>query len=255
MKLLKTRTILGIACIILSLIVCFGLAPILSQSANEKTEIVRAKENITKGTLITETMLETVSVGAYNLPDSVISAKEEIIGQYARNALYAGDSFTSAKLSALPLSDSIYLDGLNGQKMAVSVTIPSFAAGLSGKLQAGDIITLIATSSDEEKNTFVPEELRYVQLLAVTAASGADKDETKLNEATQEDPEVELPATLTLLVNAQQARAAAELETGSVIHAAFVYRGNTETANKFLKAQEDYFKKQKKQAGSDTIDE
>jgi pilus assembly protein CpaB len=110
---------------------------------------------------------------------------------------------------------------------------------LSAKLQAEDIITLISTNNDT-KATVIRDELRYVEVLAVTMPSGSDMTYQQAREKSEEDKD-ELPTTLTLLVNIEQARVIAELEANSRIHAALVYRGVRANADLFLAAQEAYF--------------
>ena len=41
MKIFRNRTVIGVLCILLALIICFGVTPLFSRSASEKTEIVR----------------------------------------------------------------------------------------------------------------------------------------------------------------------------------------------------------------------
>ncbi|MFQ9917354.1 MAG: hypothetical protein ACLRWQ_14100, partial [Flavonifractor plautii] len=53
---------------------------------------------------------------------------------------------------------------LNGSKVAISVTIPTFAKGGSGKVEAGDIIMLFATDKGHRRNHPAPE-LKYVEVL------------------------------------------------------------------------------------------
>ena len=58
------RTLIGILSIVVALLICFGVAPVINRVADSKTEIVRVKTMIPKGTCINESDLETVSVGA-----------------------------------------------------------------------------------------------------------------------------------------------------------------------------------------------
>ena len=81
----------------------------------------------------------------------------------------------TAWLSSEPLTQYEYLTRLNGSKVAISVTIPTFAKGGSGKVEAGDIIMLFATDKDTGETT-QPPELKYVEVLAATQSSGADKE-------------------------------------------------------------------------------
>lgn len=41
MSFLKNRTVVGVICILLSLLICFGLTPLFNQSISQKAEIVR----------------------------------------------------------------------------------------------------------------------------------------------------------------------------------------------------------------------
>lgn len=236
----KNRTVVGLCCIVLSLIVCFGITPLFNSSMNAQSDIVRVKTDIPQGTFITDSMLETVEVGAHNLPLNVLKDKANIVGKYAVADLQAGDYILSGKLSAEPLSASPYLTRLDGEKAAVSVTIPTFASGLSGKLEAGDIITIISANIDT-KITNVPPELRYVEVLATTASTGTDRVYGQPDKGNEDNPEESLPATITLLVNMDQAKVLADLEVNSKIHAALVYRGARENCDAFLAVQEEYF--------------
>ena len=84
------RTLIGILSIVVALLICFGVAPVINRVADSKTEIVRVKTLIPKGTCINESDLETVTVGAYNLPENVIRKKADAVGKYATGDLYAG---------------------------------------------------------------------------------------------------------------------------------------------------------------------
>lgn len=46
MKIFRNRTVIGVLCILLALIICFGVTPLFSRSASEKTEIVRVTKDI-----------------------------------------------------------------------------------------------------------------------------------------------------------------------------------------------------------------
>ncbi|MGV2794761.1 pilus assembly protein CpaB, partial [Clostridium perfringens] len=151
--------VLGIGCIVLSLLICFGLTPLCQQSLRAQPEIVRVTQDIETAEQITKEKLEIVQVGAYNLPSNVLTSMDAVIGQYAAAVLQKGDYILSTKLSAIPLAE--FLDRLNGSKQAISISIKSFAAGLSGKLQSGDIITLIASDYGEMRTTTMPPELQY----------------------------------------------------------------------------------------------
>ena len=232
MKNFRNRTVIGVLCILLALIICFGVTPLFSRSASEKTEIVRVTKDIKEGDEITAEMVQTVEVGAYNLPQNLMTDKKEVVGKYATADLAAGDYILSSKLSAVPAAENAYLYNLDGKKQAISVTIKSFATGLSGKLESGDIVTVIVADYQGKGETAIPPELQYVEVISVTASSGYDANTGEVVD------EKELPSTVTLLVTTEQAKVLAELEQDSELHLALVYRGTPENAAKFIAAQD-----------------
>lgn len=232
MKVFRNRTVIGVLCILLALIICFGVTPLFSRSASEKTEIVRVTMDIKEGDEITAEMVQTVEVGAYNLPQNLMTDKKEVVGKYATADLAAGDYILSSKLSAVPAAENAYLYNLDGTKQAISVTIKSFAVGLSGKLESGDIVTVIVADYQGKGETAIPPELQYVEVISVTASSGYDANTGEVVD------EKELPSTVTLLVTTEQAKVLAELEQDSELHLALVYRGTPENAAKFIAAQD-----------------
>ena len=232
MKIFRNRTVIGVLCILLALIICFGVTPLFSRSASEKTEIIRVTKDIKEGDEITAEMVQTVEVGAYNLPQNLMTDKKEVVGKYATADLAAGDYILSSKLSAVPAAENAYLYNLDGKKQAISVTIKSFATGLSGKLESGDIVTVIVADYQGKGETAIPPELQYVEVISVTASSGYDANTGEVVD------EKELPSTVTLLVTTEQAKVLAELEQDSELHLALVYRGTPENAAKFIAAQD-----------------
>lgn len=236
MKFLKNRTVLGVVCIALSLIICFAITPLFNASKSSTMKIVRIKNDLKIGQEITSKDIEVVEVGAYNMPSEVMQKSEDVVGKYASAEMIKGEYVLAAKISDSPASENAYLYNLTGEKRAISITIPSFAGGLSGKLISGDIVSVIAVDYKEKGETVVPEELQYVEVIAVTDKKGND-DETVTVKPDGEE-ETELPETVTLLVTPEQANILAELEAEGEIHVALVYRGTAENAQKFISAQE-----------------
>ena len=240
MKLLKNRTVLGAVCIVLSLLICFALTPLFNQSVSRKTTVVRVVKDIQSGEQITKDMVQTVEVGGYNLPEAVMKKADSVVGKYAKADLAPGDYVLSAKLSDAPAVENAYLSSLNGTKEAISVSIKNLAEGLSGKLAAGDIVSVIAPDYKKQGSTVIPPELTYVEIIGVTASSGNDTDQTKTEsgKSDSEDEEKQLPATVTLLATSDQAKILAELESEGSIHLSLVYRGSKDKADEFLATQD-----------------
>ena len=233
MKIFRNRTVVGVLCILLALLICFGVTPLFSRSASEKAEIVRVTADIKEGDEITAEMVQTVEVGAYNLPSGIMTDKDEVIGKYATADLKVGDYILASKLSNEPAAENAYLYNLDGTKQAISVTIKSFATGLSGKLESGDIVSVLVADYKGMGETVIPPELQYVEVISVTASSGYDAN---TGEAVED--EKELPSTVTLLVTTEQAKVLAGLEQESELHLALVYRGAPENADEFIAAQD-----------------
>ena len=233
MKIFRNRTVIGVLCILLSLVICFGVTPLFTRSASEKAKIVRVTADIGEGEQITADMIQTVDVGAYNLPANIMTEKNDVVGKYATADLKVGDYILSSKLADEPAAENAYLYNLDGTKQAISVTIKSFATGLSGKLESGDIVSVIVADYEDSGETIIPAELQYVEVISVTASSGYDA-----NTGRELGDEKELPSTVTLLVTVEQAKVLAGLEQDSELHLALVYRGTSENAAKFIEAQD-----------------
>ncbi|MCL2253586.1 MAG: RcpC/CpaB family pilus assembly protein [Lachnospiraceae bacterium] len=237
MNILKNRTILGLISIVLSLIICFGLTPMFNNAVKSQVEIIRMVKDVKQGEVITADMVTKIKVGGYNLPTDVLKEMDSVIGKYAKYDMQSGDYILYSKLSNTALTEFLYLHELDGAREAMSITIKSFAAGLSGKLEAGDIVSIIASDVGDFRETIAPPELKYVKVLAVTDGRGYDKAYT---DDSKSDEERELPSTVTLLVVPTQAVALAELENTGRIHLTLVYRGTEENRNAFLAVQDKY---------------
>lgn len=235
MSFFKNRTVIGVICIILSLVICFAVTPLFNKSMSQKTEIVRVVKDIHIGDEITKDMVRTVEVGGYNLPDGVVKDTATVIGRFASADMVPGDYIISSKIADAPAAENAYLYSLNGEKQAISVTVKAFANGLSGKLMSGDIVSVIAPDYKKQGVTVIPAELQYVEVIAVTANSGYDANTGEQTE----DEDRELPGTVTLLVSPEQSKVLAELEADGKLHLSLVYRGTKENAGKFIEAQDE----------------
>ena len=120
--------------------------------------------------------------------------------------------------------------GLDGKKVAISVNISDFAAGLSDKLENGDIVSVIIY--DKENNiSYTPAAFQYVKVITTTTNDGIDKDEIV---------EGGKAATVTLLVTPEQAELLANYNSTTNVHFSLVYRGDAEKADAYIKVQDDY---------------
>lgn len=234
MSFLKNRTVIGVICILLSLVICFAVTPLFNKSISDKTEIVRVVKAVKLGEEITADKVKTMEVGAYNLPDDVVKNLDTAIGKFASADLAPGDYIIASKIADEPAAENAYLYNLTGEKQAISISVKAFANGLSGKLQSGDIVSVIAPDYKKQGVTVIPAELQYVEVIAVTANSGYDANTGEQGE----DTEKELPGTVTLLVTPEQSKVLAELESEGKAHLSLVYRGSEKNSAQFIEAQE-----------------
>ncbi len=241
MKLFKNRYVIGILCIIMALLIVFFAVPAL-QSNNQGGYVsaVRIKQPIEAGTQITAEMLETVKVPE-KLINGGISDASSAVGQYTTAELYAGDYLTTQKLSGSIAKHSSFPAGTAKGKIVVSVTLPTLASGVSGHLLPGDVVTVMTLPKGsvnqslglepetEEMKLFgavIPPELQYLEVCIVTANDGSDASV----EATLEDGvKNNLPVTISFYTTPEQALLLAELENNSIMHLAFVARGQSVT--------------------------
>lgn len=230
---MKNRTFIGLICIVMAVVTTFVVSPMVNRMSEGKTEVVRFVKDISQGAQITEDDIEVVNLVKSSLPESFIAETGEVVGKFAKSDLYAGDVAMEAKLTADANASVNILNALSGDKVAMSVSIASFAGGLSGKLRNGDIISFYVT--DDDDRTTIPETLKYVRVITTTTAGGVDENDVQPNE----DGTFELPTTITVLVSVSQAQELANYEENATMHVALVYRGNEETAQQFLAQQDE----------------
>lgn len=249
MKLFKNRTVLGIFCIAVSLLICFAITPLVNAGLSKKVAIVRFNQMVQEGEQITKNMVDVVEVGNHNLPENVVRNLADVEGKYLTATVYAGDYILTDKISEEPSAENKYLYNLNGETQAMSITINTFAEGLSGKLKSGDIVSVIAPDYLGSGETVIPAELKYVEVIAVTAKSGYDAN---TEEQRTEEEEKELPSTVTILVRPEQSRLLARLEAEGEIHLSLVFRGEAEKASEFIEAQDQVLDEMKAEEEADT---
>ena len=240
---MKNRTAIGIVCIILAVAITFVVSPMVNKVSDKKTETVRFTTNVTHGTKIKETDVEVVKISNSALPDKVVKNKTAVVGKYATADLFKGDFATENKVTDNANTASDVMASLKGNKVAMSITINSFAGGLSGKLQNGDVVSICVTAKDNKSE--IPAELKYVKVITTTTSGGIDENDVVENE----DGSFALPTTITVLVSVEQARILANYEKNAAMHIVLVYRGDDASAEKFLKAQDAYLEKNSRNGG------
>ena len=227
---MKNRTIIGIVCVVLAIAIMFGVAPLMNTVASGKIEVVQVVKRIEQGQLITADNITKVQIGSFGVKNTAIKDDKQVVGKYATGTIMPNNCIYPEMVSDDSDSAESVFRQLDGTQQAISITIPSFANGLSGKLQNGDIVSVAVVSENEST---IPAELTYVRVITTTTAKGTDSDQLTTNE----DGTTDLPATATLLVTPTQAKLLALHDQKAKIYLILVYRGDSETAGKFLEAQ------------------
>ncbi len=244
----RNRLVIGTACIVSACVISFVLVPVMSYvTGTEMTTVAVMTSPLEKGKKIESSMVKTERIPAQGLPGSALQDSKQAVGKFAAVDLVAGDALLESKLTdSIPFPND-YLYEIPQGKQAISATIQTFADGLSGKLLAGDVVSVYAVPNQTESqepdfHAVQPPELRYVRVLAVTDPLGSDKlrDEPAESQNTDQPDEENQPATITLLTRPEQAAVIAGLEVNAKLHLALVSRGNEQTAQSYLKSQEDY---------------
>ena len=228
---LNNRFIFGLLSLLLAAVIAFVALPVIARQTNGKTEIVRITAPVLKGEPISADNTETVEMGSYNLPSGIARSLDDVDGLYATADLFPGDYILPAKVSTVPVSSDTALNSIPSGKVAISLTIQTLAAGLSDKLQPGDIIRIYHFLDVAVE---VPE-LRFVKVLSVTDSGGVNVDNAR---EPVEDEEKQQSATITVLATPEQARLITALENDGIAHVALVSRGNEKLADELLAEQE-----------------
>lgn len=235
---LKNKNVIGAACIIIGIVFGFVLIPIATGLSG--TEVIRAKVPIPEGTQIRQNMVEQVRMGTLNLPADTIHNLKDVVGKYADADFAQKDNLTKSKVSGSNPN------ALQPGQMEMSVAIKNFAGGVSGKLQAGDIVSVFCPQSvaaavnggSTVQPAIYPQELQYVRVAAVTASTGKDTDPSNYQNtsSTSTNTSNTLPASVTLIVNAKQASILAGMDNLNV-HLALVCKGNDSQSKALLQQQ------------------
>lgn len=253
MKLLKNRFLIGLLCIVLGLAVSLLAIPKLTQDrAPDMVTALRLKADIPAGEQINADMFEAIALDKNIIPDSVITSPESVSGQFAAADLFAGDYLTSAKVRSQQDNLDYLKTATDKELRLVSFTLPSLAAGVSGKVLPGDVIsimTLMKTQTADTSQTLDPEpisdsddqgnassnssdntakpsgqyktdmqifpELRYLEVFSLSASDGA---EASVSSRPEDEEKNTLPVTLTVFATEQQALLLADLESNAIIH-------------------------------------
>lgn len=244
---MKNRTLIGIVCIAVALVVVFGGSFLLNRSQTKSVFVLAATQDIIEGQKITPDNIGVKEVSEGSAIDTALSFSnkknaEAGLAAYTAGTLYAkfdmvvGDQLTKKKVTTESINIDTALGSLDGKKVAISVKLQALEGQLTGKLQAGDVISLICTDRKTKEST-VPLAFQYIQVYALTTKGGVDGEDVQVNK----DGTKTMPATATFLMTPLQATMLkAEIANNGTPYMVLVYRGEQEQADQFIKVTDDY---------------
>jgi len=224
LKLFKNKIFIGAMCLLLAGILAFVFLPRLYGAQSGTTEIVKLRQTVESGTVITDDMLTVAEVGAYGLPDNVIRDKSEITGLIAGETVYAGeylwrDCFLTPEAYGQGGNSTGY--GLSDGTYLLTIALPSEASGVAGILRAGDTVDVYGYS-DESGSAVVSKTLTGVTVYEVLNDKLASLDDLDAKLKADSDADASdydfAPAYVVFTVNEQQAKVLIGLEKDKALH-------------------------------------
>lgn len=148
-KLFRSKAFLGCICLVLAAAIAFLLLPRFYASQSATVNVVRVSRDVPAGTVITSDMLTTAEVGAYGLPEMVVTSADEAVGKVATETLYAGEMIWQERLMSEEdylASEEAHTKGLSAGMCLVTLELPSASSGIAGVLRAGYIVDVYECS-------------------------------------------------------------------------------------------------------------
>jgi Flp pilus assembly protein CpaB len=219
MKFLKNKIVVAALCFAVAIVIAFVLVP-SSNKHGETTNVIKVSSTITENTKITEKMLKEVAVSSDSVPDGAITDKNDVVGKYARVALYPSDYIINDKLSTIDTESNLY--SLQSGEMAISVTPKTLAKSVSGNLLIGDVVQIYAY--DTQAKTLNEDSGRwYFEVLAIDNSKSENVSGVDLENASDI-----VPAAITVkAISPEQVKSIVEMEMNNDIQVVFAGRGET----------------------------
>ena len=224
MKYIKNRYVIFALCLILAGVIAFVIVPKSNKNMAESVDVVKVTKQIEKNTQITEDMLEIKQMPKQAVTQSTITDKKQIVGKVSNVQLLPEDNLVMQKFTEVGTeTDKALYEMDNSEQLAISVTLANLASSVSGKIQPGDVVSVYGFIN-ETKQLADYTDLQYIEVIGVSNSSAAELSTRNSDSETDSSDKV-VPATVTLLVNRNQAQELVVLENTSSIHIVFVGRG------------------------------
>lgn len=226
----KSKTFIGIICIVLAFIITFLLTPVLSKISESKIKVVAVTTNVKKGDVISDENITLVSVRASSVPKEAIKNKADVVGKISACDMFKGDYIFKEKLHDENYRDDFEKECLESGKIKVSIPTNQMYQSVSYKIQKGDIVTAIVYNKDDKDSKILPE-LMYMYVSNATGNDGYDSDSENFNGKV---------STITLILTKEQAKLLISKVEQNIVYFALIYHGDDDVAREYIKTQDDF---------------
>jgi Flp pilus assembly protein CpaB len=235
----RSKLFISIVLLLLAFIIAFVFLPKLYGTQNATVDVVQFSSNVSLGTLITEDMVKTTTIGKYGQSAGVITSADNIIGKYAardidsREYLYS-DMFTDTYDEVSGALDSKIAS--NQKLMTIALDSASYSVG--ALIKPGSMVDILTKKEVEveydEYGMAIGQEKLEMELtelltnvMVYKVQNGSLEDVTELTrewnaaveDGTSDDLNYSLiPEFVTLVVTDEQATYLAEQQQEGVIH-------------------------------------
>lgn len=224
-KFRDSRIIIGSICIAVAAALAFVALPKAYNKKASTVKVCRLIEDIPEGTKIDSAMVTEIEIGAYGLPDTAIRNRDEIANKYSKTAISRYDLLFPDKFVEYLSDETLDRIMADGQRL-ITVSLGTTAAGVANHIRPGDRVTA-AVYTETDTNTATVEidpDLKSLEVYDVENAQTASIDQAKQADDSSGADDI-VPATITLIVNEDQAKKLILAEYTGKIHIIFESRG------------------------------
>lgn len=236
---MKNRTIIGVICILMSIVLVFIAAPEASKLSEQTVSIYVFDKDINAGTEITEKMVSTAKILKTEKPSNAVSELSSIVGKYTKTNVFKGDYITQNKITPISNSTENVLANLKDGEVVISMKVDMLNT-VSDNIERGDIIKIYSTKKSANTTTTVTNNaLQYIKVIATTTKAGIESEDRTTDESGKKD-EI---ATLVLLMTDKQVEELRTLQKDTTVSVGLVCKASDSArAEDLLKKQAAIFK-------------
>ncbi len=227
LKFFRSRGFISLVFFVIASVIAFVALPKAYEDKAVTTNIIVAKNDIKKGTEITNDMLQTKEVGSYGLNENIIVDENLLVGQYSTVDILQEDFFVQEKLTKFVVNEKADEIMRNNQRV-ITLTLPSVASGVASHLQSGDIVSIANFDEIAYANNLtsvvIDEKLKEIEVLTIENSNTENIDYVKSEVDTNSSKYDPIPSTVTLIVTEEQAKLLIEIEKTGNLHLLLVRR-------------------------------